>query len=200
MSPILGIYASQISGHLWAPSGAYDSIVTANGTGASGTISFTSIPSTYTHLQIRGIMRNTTAAYNGSQGLGIRFNSDSAANYGVHWLTTQPDNAPTSPPVSANTLSLTMLNHNYTNPSDGVLANSYGVLICDLLDYANTNKYKTSRSLSGMDANGTGTNTGLNFISGLWRSTSAITQIDIISGAGNWTSNTSFALYGIKGN
>jgi hypothetical protein len=51
--PILGIISSQISGHLFAPSGAYDSIATVSGTGSSGTISFTSIPSTYTHLQIR---------------------------------------------------------------------------------------------------------------------------------------------------
>jgi hypothetical protein len=35
VSPILGIYASQISGHLFAPSGAYDSIATATGTGST---------------------------------------------------------------------------------------------------------------------------------------------------------------------
>lgn len=196
MTPMLGIMASQISGHL--VTGSFDSIATANGTGASGTISFTSIPSTYTHLQIRAIMRNDSAAYNGSQGLGIRFNSDSAANYVSHWLTTQPDNAPTTPPTAAATTALTLLGHNYTNPSAGVLANSYGVLISDILDYANTSKYKTTRALHGMDANGTGTNTGLNFSSGLWQSTSAITRIDIVSGAANFTTASHFALYGIK--
>ena len=65
--PILGLLASAISGNLFAPSGAYDSIATASGTGSSATISFTSIPSTYTHLQIRGIWNTTTGSAFGSE-------------------------------------------------------------------------------------------------------------------------------------
>jgi hypothetical protein len=54
VSPILGIYASQISGHLFAPSGAYDSIATVTWYWLSGIILLlASIPATYTHLQLR---------------------------------------------------------------------------------------------------------------------------------------------------
>ena len=83
MAPILGIYASQISGHLFAPSGAYDSIATTTvGAGGASSITFSSIPSTYTHLQVR-----ITAK--GNRGIVIEnayltFNGDSGTNYNAH--------------------------------------------------------------------------------------------------------------------
>jgi hypothetical protein len=65
------------------------------------------------------------------------------------------------------------------------------------LDYANTNKYKTTRSIGGNDNNGSGF---VSLISGLWLSTSAISNIEIIPLNGTlWTQYSHFALYGIKG-
>jgi hypothetical protein len=82
VSPILGIYASQISGHLFAPSGAYDSIATATFTGSALSVTFSSIPSTYTHLQIRGLARTPS----GNDQIDLRFNGDSGNNYSMHGL------------------------------------------------------------------------------------------------------------------
>lgn len=84
--PVLGIIASQISGHLWAPSGAYDSIATTTvGSGGTATVTFSSIPATYTHLQIRCLMRTDRAvAYTATNW---RFNSDSSSNYSYHAIT-----------------------------------------------------------------------------------------------------------------
>ena len=78
-------------------------------------------------------------------------------------------------------------------------ASIYAAIIIDLLDYKNTNKYKTIRILSGVETNSaTGEKVGLQ--SALWMNTNAITQIDITSDSGgNWTTDTQFALYGIKG-
>jgi len=59
--------------------GSYESIASASGTGSSGTITFSSIPSTYTHLQIRGIGRNS---YPSTQ-VNVRFNSDTGSNYAI---------------------------------------------------------------------------------------------------------------------
>lgn len=67
--------------------------------------------------------------------------------------------------------------------------------IMDILDYTNTNKYKTMRMLEGFDQNGSG-QVYLN--SGLWQSTSAITSITITGHNYNYASGSSFALYGIK--
>jgi hypothetical protein len=53
MTPMLGIMASQISGHLVTNS--YESIQTVTVSTATPSITFSSIPATYKHLQIRGL-------------------------------------------------------------------------------------------------------------------------------------------------
>jgi hypothetical protein len=78
----------------------------------------------------------------------------------------------------------------------------FGAGIVDILDYANTNKYKTIRSLTGHDHNGViaGIHAIVNLNSGSWRSTSAINSIviGVVSGTA-FNQYSSFALYGIKG-
>jgi subtilase family serine protease len=86
----------------------------------------------------------------------------------------------------------------------GAIANAsvtfgiFGAAIIDILDYANTNKYKTIRILSGNDNNGSGT---IRFSSGaLYSNTNAVSSITLVSGSsGNWSEYSQFALYGIKG-
>jgi hypothetical protein len=81
---ILGIYASQISGHLFAPSGAYDSIATYTvGSGGAADVEFTSIPATYTHLQIRGIARSARSGET-DDNIALQFNADTGSNYAHH--------------------------------------------------------------------------------------------------------------------
>jgi hypothetical protein len=65
----------------------------------------------------------------------------------------------------------------------------------DILDYANTNKFKTTRTLTGSDLNGSGV---VSLDSGSWRSTSAITSITFTARANLINTYSSFALYGIK--
>lgn len=172
---------------VWQPSGAYDSIATVSGTGSSGTISFTSIPSTYTHLQIRFIGRATTA----TSTIRVQFNSDTGSNYANHMLYGEG-----SAVYAANNTTQTYMKF-YGLANSGLSADIVSAHIVDVLDYTNTNKNKVYRTLGGFDANGSGEQ-GL--FSGLWMSTSAITSIDLITNSGSWTSSSSFALYGIKGN
>ena len=64
---------------------AFDSIQTLTPSAGSTSATFTSIPSTYKHLQIRCISRRNDAG----SALGtdlIQFNSDSSANYAWHNL------------------------------------------------------------------------------------------------------------------
>jgi hypothetical protein len=167
----------------------YESIATAVGTGSSGTITFTSIPSTYAHLQVRYLGRNARAVTGDT--LRMTFNGDSGSNYSYHAL--YGDGA--SPSAFGGT-SLAYAPVGYVTGSSAA-ANIMGVGVIDILDYANTNKYKTSRCLTGEDFNGSG---DIALFSGLWMSTSAINSITIVGGTGaNFTSTTQFALYGIKG-
>ena len=181
MSPILGIYASQISGHLFTfPASSYESIAsTTVGAGGSSTVTFSSIPSTYTHLQIRSLNRG------GSSG-NVRFNSDTGNNYTRHYLEGTGTSAVAGGASSQPYIDI------FGNTTT---ASIFAVNIIDILDYANTNKYKTARNLSGVDTNGGGY---VGIQSGLWMNSSAISTITLTSAGGNFAQYSSFALYGIK--
>jgi hypothetical protein len=186
MSPILGIMASQISGHLAAPN-SYESIQTVNvGSGGQATISFTSIPSTYKNLQVRGIARATS----GNQYLKVQLNNDTGANYTYHELFGTGASAAVDK-ATAQTGALAI-----SSVAGSVAANYFAAILIDVLDYTNTNKYKTLRGLDGLDYGSTGQ---IVFNSGLWLSTSAVTRLDLIPNASTFAQYSSFALYGIKG-
>ena len=183
MSPILGIMASSVTGGL--VTGAYESIATASGNGVS-TITFSSIPSTFKHLQIR--MFGQDAA--GSGGVvRMRFNGDTGSNYVVHYLTGYGSTVG----AGANTGLNNMYTYGYY-PN----VNSFFSNIVDIVDYTSTTKYKTSRLFGGYDSNGTNSQE-INLFSYLWLNTNAITSITIYGDDGNFSASTSFALYGIKG-
>ncbi len=187
MSPILGIYASQMSGHLW-PASSYESIATTTvGAGGSSTITFSSIPSTYTHLQVRILARSTYPALNTS--VIMRANSDTASNYSYHSLSGDGATA-SSYGVATDVFGLIQ-----SYPGSSAAANIFGVGVVDILDYANTNKYKTLRALQGGDSNGAGM---VGITSGVWMSTAAISTITINPSGGTAIQYSSFALYGIK--
>jgi len=183
MSPSnIGIYASQISGHLFAPSGAYDSIATTTLGTTTTSITFSSIPATYTHLQVRLFAKDGAASLS---SLAIRLNSDTGANYVYHRLYGDGSSVAAG---SATSSTLGII---------GIEENQFGATIVDILDYANTNKYTVTRSLSGWDNNGSG---WVGLWSSLWLNTAAVNAITLLSAAGNgFTQYTSAALYGIKG-
>lgn len=165
---------------------SYESIATGYGTGSSGTVSFTSIPSTYKHLQIRVAMLTTT----GGGSPAIRFNSDTGSNYFNHFLY----GTGTTAVAGANPSTANLY---YGGANNGTTTTSPYVAVIDILDYQNTNKYKTVRVLSGFDSNAAaGQEVGL--YSGAWANTAAISSIDLYINK-NYTTDTVFALYGIKG-
>lgn len=173
--------------------GDYESISTVNGTGASGIVTFSSIPSTYKHLQIRCIVKDVFTSDLVDE-IYLRFNGTTGTLYGSHELTGNGSTANASAISNANEISIRR-----TIPDSGsTLTNVMGVAVIDILDYADTNKNKTTRSLSGVNNNSTSTNFRINFSSGLWRSTAAINQITIHSNIDRFTTSSSFALYGIK--
>lgn len=183
--PILGIFASQILGNL----SAYDSIATVTSTGSAGNIVFSSIPDTYRHLQIRGILRTSdTGGFNNQQMI---FNSDTGSNYKSH-IMRGDGTSRTADTVAGST----NFNDYMRAASSSMTAGIFSVLIMDILDYANTNKYKTFRALEGGDANTSGS---VGLTSGVWMSTNAINTITIVPSGGTAIQHSSLALYGIKG-
>jgi hypothetical protein len=180
--PILGIIASQNYPRI---TNSYESIATTTvGAGGASSVTFSSIPSTYTHLQVRIMARssyNFTADY-------MTLTVPSAGTY-YHVL-------------YGNGSSTTSLGSNYIKlvtlmPGATSTASAFTTAVVDILDYTSTNKTKTMRSLNGYDANGSGT---VGLFSANIDTTSAISTLTFSSdNASNFVQYSSFALYGIRG-
>jgi len=196
MTPLLtGVFASQISGHLTPPftlTGNYDALSTVIvPSGGLSSITFAGIPQTgYSHLQIRGIWKNNTSATD-IAFVELKVNG-SSTGYSYHILRGDGSSA-----SAAGSASLDRTYPAQSLPSNNAsYANMFGTGIIDILDYVNTNKNKTIRTLFGFDGNGSG-RVGLS--SGLWQNTNAITSIELKDqNAGSFVQYSQFALYGVK--
>ncbi len=178
------VYGSMLAGNpVYVVPGDFQSIATVTvGSGGATSAEFTSIPGTYAHLQIRAL----TGSSNAGTGMRIEFNSDTTtANYRNHYLY-GGSVAGAGTDGNLNAIGV---------QGDGATVGMAGHII-DILDYTNTNKYTTVRSLSAYDANVTGL---VWFQSTLWMNTAAITNIKINRNTSGFNQYSHFALYGIKG-
>ena len=173
-------YNNMLAGNLPA-NGVYESIQTVTvGSGGASSVSFTSIPSTYKHLQIRTINGSPTG---GSGAVAI---TSSGATFAYrHYLYGTGSSV-----ASGGDTSNSILADTVNSP------NIFSANIIDILDYTNVNKNKTIRNLCGTDLNGSGS---ILFFSALLTSTSIITDITLTPTSSSFSQYSSFALYGIKG-
>jgi hypothetical protein len=192
----VGIYASQISGKLWAPAGAYDALATVTvPSGGAASVSFVGIPTGYKHLQLRISGRGLSSSAD-RVSITVKVNSDTSSLYANHALIGDGSSA-----SAASAINQGVGVNNYMAGISAIVgstgaANAFGVSVVDILDYADTNKFKTFRSLAGQDQNNTSGRIAL--VSGLYRSTSAITSLDLNLESGSWAQYSSIALYGVK--
>ncbi len=177
---LLNIIAGTLSVGVTPSTNSYESIATTTlGTTASS-VTFSSIPATYTHLQIRYSLTAAAPA-----DTTIRFNGDTGANYSAHLLR-GTGTAAQSLAYASQTASYVQFNIGFDT----------SVAVIDVLDYVNTNKNKTIRSLAGWDSNSNG---NIDFWSGAWYNTGAITSLVLTAVTTTFSVNSKFALYGIKG-
>jgi hypothetical protein len=186
--PILGILASAITGNLVTT--AYESIATVSvGSGGVSDVTFSSIPSTYTHLQVRLIGRTNRSDQNGDF-FKTTLNSDTGSNYSWHFMRGNGSGTTATAGASDNMMEVNRI------PGSLITASIFGGIVIDILDYKNTNKYTTIRALGGFDGNGSGE---IFVNSGLWQNTAAVTSITFTNSGGRTIQQySSFALYGIK--
>ena len=190
---MLNIIAGSLSVGVAPVTSSYESIATVTvGSGGQSSVSFTSIPNTYAHLQIRYLGQTNRAVFVDS--IQLNFNSDTGSNYSWHSL--QGDGSSAS--------ALGYATQTYARIGDGTIggatssSGNVGGGVLDILDYSSTNKYKTIRGITAVDENGAGR---IALGSGLWQNSgSAISSISIAPQAGTlFLQYSSFALYGIKG-
>lgn len=156
---------------------------------STATVTFSSIPSTYTDLVIVGT--GTFSAYDGYSPW-VRFNGDSGNNYSQTVLSgngTSATSSRTSSQAQFYTGSVTGWD---TSDADRAM------FILHIFNYANTTTNKTSLSRQSVAS---GTYPGTELLCGLWRSTAAINKIDLTANTSGTFSNvgTTFSLYGILG-
>jgi len=188
-----------LSGTLTTPSAkgafvstSYQSIATSIvGSGGASYVEFTSIPSTFQHLQIRatGKAINSTAF---AKDILLQFNSDNSNNYSRHQITGGRGGTAAGNGANINHIPVGTFNDNAFSSS------FFSSFICDIIDYTNTNKYKTVRSITGYDVNNS-TYGDTKLFSGAWRNTNQITSIKLFIDDRNIDQSSHFALYGIKG-
>jgi len=159
---------------------SYESIATVSvGSGGTASAEFTSIPSTYKHLQIRALVKATNAG--GASGLWFANSDTTQSNYYSHFLVGNGSSASAAA---------------YNNPYSWSYSDAtFAVFVMDILDYGSTSKYKTIRTLRGWDNNGSG---NVSLESGLWKNTNAISTFKFQLDSGNLAQYSHVALYGIK--
>lgn len=187
MIPVLhGVWAS---GGL---AGDFEHIETQTvGAGGAASITFSSIPGTYKHLQVRAIGRTNRSSF--IDVVGIEFNGDtSTANYNNHIL-----NGDGAAATSSRQTGVEAKWCVYTVPAANASSSIFGGYVIDVLDYASTSKYKTVRTLAGQDQNNTAGNVALN--SNLWMNTAAVNSVKLYPYYGTqFVQHTSISLYGVK--
>jgi hypothetical protein len=169
--------------------GAFEQIATAFGTGSSGVIDFTSIPSTYKHLQIRYTAKGNTSSI---ANMNVTFNNVTSSNYARHQVAGTSNTISIGTATSASNISL--LNAITSNS----LANAATAGIIDILDYANSSTNKSLRAIYGIAEGGSGSSFTYQ-ASGFLNSTTAISRITLTASAHHFANISRFSLYGIKG-
>ena len=202
----VGIYASQISGHLYSgPYGAYDSLATVTvPSGGVASVTFAGIPSGYKHLQLRLNVQDDRATY-GMDQLRVQVGNGSidsgSTSYAWHYM--RGENTSTS----AYGLGTSGGDNNSWQINGAVgttTGGTFGAIIIDITDYASTNKAKTMRSLSGTEYNGAlgGAYGRVALGSCVWLGSSYLSAINTIKFTPEngtlFSANSSFALYGVK--
>lgn len=163
----------------------YTPIATTTLSSAASSITFSSIPSTYTDLRLVVYVRQDNNAANDS--LRFRFNSDTGTNYSRTNLTGDGTTAASTRQTNNDEIDTVA----YV-PGTSAAAGLFAVSTTDILNYSNTTTYKTCLIRTSNATAGTAATVGL------WRSTAAINTIFMRVSGFNMTAGTIATLYGIK--
>lgn len=159
----------------------YEPIATNTLGSAAASITFSSIPATYTDLRVVfSVLDNA-----GSDDFYLRFNSDSTNKYSTTQLAGDG-----SAVINTRTTSALQIVVNGTGTST-TIPHFYGI---DVFSYAGSTN-KTLLIEGSEDENGSGIVTRK---VGLYRSTTAISSLTFVIASGNFKSGTTATIYGIK--
>lgn len=143
--------------------------------------------STYQHLQIRFVVRNS-AGGSGNAETRLRFNGDTGSNYAWHHLRGDGSSVTSTAGTSADHMRIGL------HPFDGATANIFASGVIDLLDAFETSKNKTARTLVGHNQS----TSSIFLSSGFRNNTEALTSVTLLPESNNWKQGSRFSLYGLR--
>lgn len=187
-------YGSFLAGNDFTPSGAFDLIEEQTLVSPASSVEFTNLDTTYSgdyqHLQIRVLYRSARA--NDIDGVNLRLNSDSGANYTRHKLT--GDGTGLSSDGFTGLTNFDCGGGAADNENSGV----FSPHLIDLLDAFSTAKNTTIRGFSGVFAETGSARTLVQYNTGAYLSNSAVNAVQIFAASGNLLAGSRVSLYGIR--
>jgi hypothetical protein len=173
-----------------APPAAYELIQSTVLTTGASSVTFSSIPQDFKHLQVRFITKSSTSS--STRVLKLQMNGDTGNNYAAHVL----EGGGSS--VQSGAFTTGTINGIFASVSTGsAVANAWPAGVMDVLDYASTAKNTTISAFSGF-AGASGEISQVYLRSGFWLNTAAVTSLNF-SDSSNWLAGSRFSLYGIRG-
>lgn len=166
----------------------YVSIGTTSLTSTTDTVTFSSIPNTYTDLVL--IAQVSTAHSNNGARLYMQFNTDTSTsntNYSNHFMRGDGTTASASKDTGQPHIAYGQAGNSTDN---------FNTMIVNIMNYSNSSTYKTILSKSANTS--TEANGSLRWTAGMWQNTNAITTITLTCDTGGHRANSTFTLYGIK--
>jgi len=158
----------------------FEAIATQTLGSAAASVTFSSIPSTYTDLVLVIQASNDSGATN----LRLQFNGDTATNYSSTRMYGDGSSAVSDRTTTAVSMPVGII---------GASSTDFGVFTLQIQNYANATTYKTVLARAGYSTSGYVTATV-----GLWQSTSAVTSVLVNTSGANFRVGNTFSLYGIK--
>jgi hypothetical protein len=167
----------------------YNFIASQTASGSSSSVTFNNIPQNYTDFRV--VVNARSSRSSNWSSLSVRFNGDASSAYSDTFIQANSSSGITSGKES--NVSTSFVGN---IPAASATSAAYGVIILDIFNYSSPNMYKTYNSKTGAILDGSTQDFETN--TGLWRSTNSITSITLYDVYGNFTSATTFSLYGIK--
>lgn len=185
----LGILAAQAPP---APAGAYELISTTILASSASSVTFSSIPQDFKHLQIRAVTKSN------SSDLARIYGQLNGVTSGVYTAHNLRGNGSTVTSNSTTTSATQMIDvGGFTAQTFFEGENEFGALVMDILDYSNTSKNTTLRCLSGFR---TSSFTPYIFLSsGLYMQTTAVSSVNLFLNANSFVAGSRFSIYGLRG-
>jgi hypothetical protein len=157
----------------------YEPIQTTSLPSGGTSVTFSSIPQTYTDL----VLVVNSIIGSGEDAHGLQFNADTGSNYSATGL------------IGSGSAAASYRGSNAVKIDGGRVGTSWSTSIFNIMNYSNTTTFKSIVSRGNSTSSGSYVTLG----AALWRNTSAITTIAVsVYNNQTMSSGSTFTLYGIK--